>query len=301
MGAAPSNPEEVLVSIGLPIYNGAAHMRRALDSLLAQTHRNLEIVISDNASTDDTTAICREYMARDPRIVYSRNDVNIGGLRNFDKVVRLARGDYFMWAAHDDRWAPTFIEANLRNLLDHPELIASISRVRYLDNEREVFLSQVSRSDTRPLESSMQANIRLFVANHGMNSRFYSLFRKDVLLQSLPIPTYCGGDTAFVVRTLQFGNYGEIPQTLYARSVHGESSQQLRLLRGDGKSRVARFLPKWPYSRDVWSMKHVRRSGALASSLLTVNIAYTLMLWRALSVEFLKRFRSRLDATDGGA
>jgi glycosyltransferase involved in cell wall biosynthesis len=289
MGTGASNPDDVLVSIGLPIYNGAAQMRSALDSLLAQTHRNLEIVISDNASTDDTAAICRKYVARDPRITYSRNETNIGGLPNFDKVVRLARGDYFMWAAHDDWWAPTFVEANLRNLLVHPDLIASISRVRYVSGDREVFPSQFARADTGPLKGPMQSNIRRLVANHGMGSRFYSLYVKSALLNSLPIPTYLGGDIALLIRTLEFGNYGEVPQTLYSRGIHGVSSDQLKLLAGDGKSRVARFIPKWPYSRDVWTMKHVRRGGALLSSLLTVNIVFLLMLIRAKAIDYFKR------------
>ena len=66
------------VSIGMPIYNGERYLRSALDSLLAQTFEAFEIIISDNASTDATPAICSAYAAKDPRIRYYRNERNIG-------------------------------------------------------------------------------------------------------------------------------------------------------------------------------------------------------------------------------
>jgi glycosyltransferase involved in cell wall biosynthesis len=97
------------VSIGLPVYNGAAYLARAVDSLLAQTFENFEIIISDNASTDETERICRAYVARDPRIRYLRSDTNRGMLWNFRRTLELARAPYFKWMAHDDECEPEFI------------------------------------------------------------------------------------------------------------------------------------------------------------------------------------------------
>jgi glycosyltransferase involved in cell wall biosynthesis len=108
--------EVPLVSIGLPVFNGGGFLRRALDSLLAQSFTNFELIISDNASTDKTREICEEYAARDARLRYIRQERNLGGLENFNFVLREAHSRYFMWAAVDDQWAPEFIQDLLHGL-----------------------------------------------------------------------------------------------------------------------------------------------------------------------------------------
>lgn len=110
MGMKDSQP---LVSIGMPVYNGELYLRQALDSLLAQDYQNFELIISDNASTDATAEICQEYLAKDPRIQYTRNSSNIGPLANFFKVLDRSDGEYFMWACHDDSWEESFISTLL--------------------------------------------------------------------------------------------------------------------------------------------------------------------------------------------
>jgi glycosyltransferase involved in cell wall biosynthesis len=99
-----------LVSIGMPVYNGAKSVRKALDSLLAQDYDNYEIIISDNASTDQTPKILKEYASKYPHIKIYTQPENVGILENFRKVLRLARGKYFMWAADDDYWEPEFLK-----------------------------------------------------------------------------------------------------------------------------------------------------------------------------------------------
>ncbi len=101
------------VSIGMPVYNGEKFIRDALDSLLAQTFSDFELIISDNASTDDTEAICRDYAAKDVRIRYVRQAENLGAAANFKFVLDEAVGEYFMWAAHDDRRSTIAIERML--------------------------------------------------------------------------------------------------------------------------------------------------------------------------------------------
>lgn len=101
------------VSIGMPVFNGGKYIREALDSLLAQTFTDFELIISDNASTDGTEAICREYEEKDSRIRYVRQTENRGAAANFRFVLGEARGEYFMWAACDDVWDVKYIETLL--------------------------------------------------------------------------------------------------------------------------------------------------------------------------------------------
>ncbi len=97
------------VSIGMPVFNGEKYIRDALETLLSQSYRDFELIISDNASTDETAVICQQYAARDSRIRYIRQPQNIGVHANFGFVLEQARGKYFMWAAADDKWDATWI------------------------------------------------------------------------------------------------------------------------------------------------------------------------------------------------
>jgi len=111
------------ISVGLPVYNSERSLRRAIESLRSQTYERLEIVICDNASTDGTEVICREYAARDPRVKYFRNERNIGSIRNFRRVMELSRGEYFTWTAADDERPAGALEECVKALEHCPEAV----------------------------------------------------------------------------------------------------------------------------------------------------------------------------------
>ena len=100
---------KTLVSVGLPVRNGAERIEHVVRSVLDQDHENLELVICDNASTDDTEELCRELANQDSRIVYHRNPVNIGLLNNFIRVMQLSSGTFFRWVGDDDWLAPNCV------------------------------------------------------------------------------------------------------------------------------------------------------------------------------------------------
>lgn len=121
------------VSIGMPVYNGDQFICKALDSLLAQTFTDFELIISDNGSTDDTEKICRKYAERDSRIKYVRQLENRGGMWNFQFVLSEASAKYFMWAAHDDEWDPLWLETLLGNF-EHG-VVLSFGNIVSIDHE----------------------------------------------------------------------------------------------------------------------------------------------------------------------
>lgn len=125
----------------MPVFNGEAVIRRAIDSLLEQSFEDFELIISDNASDDATEAICREYANKDNRIVYSRNDRNVGALRNFQQVLRMAKGEMFFWAAHDDWWSPRFVASAVAALNTRPSASAAMGVVHYLKANSEEFMT----------------------------------------------------------------------------------------------------------------------------------------------------------------
>jgi glycosyltransferase involved in cell wall biosynthesis len=93
------------VSIGIPVYNGASTIARCLDSLIAQDMREIEVLISDNDSTDGTSDICRRYAERDPRIRVVRQERNLGMVGNYVFVLRNTSAPFFMWLHDDDYYA----------------------------------------------------------------------------------------------------------------------------------------------------------------------------------------------------
>ncbi|HTV55135.1 MAG TPA: glycosyltransferase [Terriglobia bacterium] len=130
-----NSANDPLVSIGMPVYNGEKYLRGALNSLLAQDYSRFELIISDNNSHDATESICREFQASDPRIRYIRQSENQGAPWNFKFVVEEARGEYFMWAAHDDLWDPSYLGKCLRTLRSRDGAVLCCTEVNFIDAE----------------------------------------------------------------------------------------------------------------------------------------------------------------------
>lgn len=166
------------VSIGMPVYNGEPYIYKALDSLLAQTYTDFELIISDNASTDSTPKICKEYAARDFRIRYIRQPKNMGAFFNFNFVLSQARSEYFMWAAADDVWDLNCLSKWTSILTTHHDVALVFSSFGiYLHNSDKVLLMPfVSPSLSR--NKSIRLIQRLL---NGCPNMFYGLFRRSML------------------------------------------------------------------------------------------------------------------------
>lgn len=167
------------VSIGMPVYNGEPFIREALDSLLAQTFTNFELIISDNASTDGTEAICREYAAMDKRIRYVRQPENRGPTANFKFVLDEAVGEYFMWAAADDRRHPDFIKIAEKVLSAAPEVglvFSGMKTINLLNKDSTYSLTGFATTKSKILRA-------LFRLCHACPSLIYGLQRKETLSQ----------------------------------------------------------------------------------------------------------------------
>ncbi len=128
--------EKGLVTIGLMTYNRAgSYLPATLDSILAQTYKNFELVISDNASTDNTEEVCRAYVKNDPRIKYIRQKENIGYVANVNFLRTQVRGEYFVWICDDDLWAPAFLKKCVALLEANPQAIMAAANLIDFDDK----------------------------------------------------------------------------------------------------------------------------------------------------------------------
>jgi len=171
-----------LVSVGVPTCNRAALLGRALKSLVAQDYPNLEIAVSDNASTDDTTAVCADMQARYPFIHYSRNPVRILPVENFRRALSLAKGEYFMWAADDDLWEPNFVSTLIEYLESNDGLALVAAEARYVlhDGTRMPFFAEGRPFYKRPSRSRLRRLLGVVAHNYG--NLLYGIYRREALL-----------------------------------------------------------------------------------------------------------------------
>ena len=168
--------ERPLVSVGLPTYNRAGTLGRAIESVLGQTYQHIELVISDNASTDTTEAVCREARKRDPRVRYLRQSVNRGATANFNAVAEASCGDYFAFLGDDDRLDPSFVELCLQELLGAPDASLACGAVRTFRDGEPVH----ERPPFVVLHDVPERRVLDYYAGVGSKAAFYGLRPRSV-------------------------------------------------------------------------------------------------------------------------
>jgi len=173
-----------VVSIGLPVFNGEKYIPQALNSLLAQSYDNVELNISDNASTDGTEEICRLYAAKDNRVHYYRHASNVGLMGNWRRVLQLATGEYFMWAPHDDCWSKNYVGTLLECLLARPGAILAAGRTLYIDSDGNPYHLDPDDAPVRHGNGNLSTAKQLLLQH--AQGWLHGLFRRDDLLRLAP-------------------------------------------------------------------------------------------------------------------
>ena len=200
------------VSIGLAVYNGAKYLRQTLDALLAQDYRDFELLISDNASTDETAEIATACAADDGRIRYHRNDTNIGAVDNFNRVCDMAGGKYFMWASCHDLWDKRFLSLCTEAMEADESVVLCCPRSTWIDVEGNVRGRLGKPLDTRHM-SPARRYIRMLRKHDPYH--IYGLFRFDALKQVLPYRKTLGPDDLLLVETAFLGSMAYVDEELF--------------------------------------------------------------------------------------
>lgn len=208
----------VRVGIGVPVYNGARYVGETLDSLLAQTFPEFEVVICDNASTDGTEEICQGYVRRDSRIRYVRNRENIGAAGNYRRTFELSSGVYFRWANCDDLFAPEGVARCVAVLDREPSVVLTYPKTRLVDERGGVIADY---DDGLDLQCSKAADrFSRVLGRLGYVNVLYGLMRADVLRRTGLIRNFPGGDIPLVAELALYGRFVEIPEFLFYRRLH---------------------------------------------------------------------------------
>jgi len=222
-----------LVSVGIPTYNHPEGLRRTLECITQQTYSNLEIIVSDNCSPGrETEVVVREFMDRDLRIQYFRQEENIGPTLNFQFVLETATGEYFMWAADDDAWEPSYVSCMVEALENNPDAVLSFCRFDFISVDKQP-LTPINRSSRiigqdRLYRLLYSCCLMPYVANANY---IYGLIRKDILLKCGGVETrvdaYRGADIVTLFHLLYYGKFITVDKLLHHYTLRCQLTESL--------------------------------------------------------------------------
>lgn len=238
------------VTIGLPVFNGEAFLRQAVDSILAQTYTDFELLLSDNCSTDGTAVICQSYLRADRRIRYVRHPVNVGAAENFNRLVALSSGTYFKWAAHDDVLAPRFLEKCVRALEQDVGVVLAWARTQIIGEDGEPITAALIR-DPNPLAPPNMSEalfgklpgadypqtvspnpvdrFREVLFTYDPTFPVFGVIRRSALERTRLIDSYFGSDRVLLAHLALLGRFARIDEPLMLNRTHpGQASSLSR-------------------------------------------------------------------------
>lgn len=264
------------VSIGMPAFNLEGTVARAIESVLDQTFGDFELLVSDNASTDGTEAICRRYAAADARIRYTRQVTPITPFENFRFVLDTARAPYFMWLPADDYARPRLLEQAVAVLDARPGVVCCVPGVEFLDADGRRWRS----SGTFALAGGLRDNVEKFLEDPRDNSRFYGLYRREVVRAVLPARPYYAFDWVLSIASLLHGTHWELDDVLLVREA-SDPARYMSLVDVLVTGRLARLLPLLTFTRTVlFGGLGVPLTARALLRLLRLNVMFHIMYCR---------------------
>lgn len=211
-------PQHPRVSIGLPTFNSRGSIRKTIDSILSQSYPNLEIIISDNCSTDDTHEICCQLSKNCEAIKYFRQPKNIGLMPNFEFVLKHASGDFFMWISDDDTLEPGILIQYVDFLITHSEYSLVSGQILYWFGERPLFFEKnFNMAENSRTLRAIQYYLKVV---HG--AMFYGLMQRELALK-IPLRNRIGEDWHFVASLAYLGKVRNLDCVGYNKRLGGLS------------------------------------------------------------------------------
>ncbi len=226
------------VSVGVPVRNGARYIDGALSAIVAQKYDPLEVVISDNASSDSTPAICRAFSG-DARVTYLRFEDDSGAIENFNRAFRLTSGDLFCWAAHDDRMKDGYLQRCVDTLGRNPDAAMCVTSVEFIDSEGR--LAGTFREGPELASPDLQTRLRSFLRRRGWFLA-YGLMRRDVLGNTGLLRPVAGTDVALLWEIVLRHRLCVVEDALF----------EYRSYRGSGKVAVQAVASLTPGETSAW-------------------------------------------------
>lgn len=236
------------VSIGIPVYNGATHLRRTIESVLAQSFDAFELIISDNASTDGTWDICQEYAERDKRIRCVRQPRNLGANPNFNILFEMSQGEFFKWTGHDDQLDHSFLERCVKALEASPDASIAYCGETYCDDEG----NEVLRCDDPYSIDGLEPDVRfrqwmwdMDIKNQRRSDLVYGLIRSSHLRTTRLFRDTLATNKLLILELVVTGPVEYIEDVLVQRTPAPHRTIEQRMKRLSPTAQSGGMLPFW--------------------------------------------------------
>ena len=277
-----------LVSIGIPTYNGALRIEKALKSVQDQPYHNVEIIISDNGSTDHTEEVCRSHAALDPRIRYYRHDKNQGLSFNFGYVLKEARGEYFIWLSDDDHLLPEILGSYVDFLEKNQDYSLVCGVIDYWDGDMNLTDREenLSFEQAAPLSRTVQ-----YYTKVKEGALIYGLMRR-AQANGIAFQSILGCDWHFVAALAYLGKIKQMNFTGYNKYIGGLSRNKQHFARIMGEAPIWGYMPHTKMALDafreiVWKAPAFRKSSFPAR--LVAGTISAIGIWGHYNVFILPR------------
>ena len=211
------------LTIGLPVFNGEAYLRDAVDSLLAQSYNDFKLILSDNASTDATQEICLDYARKDDRVSYYRNRRNLGIAWNYNRVFYLSSSEYFKWAAHDDIHHPEYLRKCIQVLDDDESIVLCHTKNNRIDENGKLTGNYDDRTLSSILSSKPHERFADLISQKNPCWSIFGVLRSASLRKTRLNGSYINSDRNLLAEIGLVGRMFEIPEHLFFRRDHSKS------------------------------------------------------------------------------
>jgi glycosyltransferase involved in cell wall biosynthesis len=282
------------VSVGIPTFNRGLHLIKAVESVLRQEYTNLEVIISDNASTDNTKTLCNEMAINDSRIRYIRQSHNQGPTANFREVLSHCSGDFFMWLGDDDWIDKSYISLCLNELLEHEDYSLVCGLSRYHQDDHEAFAGEtINLRENCPLLRMIK-----YYATVRWNGTFYGLMRRRQIAQ-IALRNIMGGDWLFIAAVAFMGKIRTLREVSIHRQLGGATVSYSKMAQGLS---LSNFEGRFPHlAIAIFAFKSIlyrdqvfNRLRRFERLLWAFFISALILVWRAILPWLVKRVRKIL-------
>jgi glycosyltransferase involved in cell wall biosynthesis len=251
------------VSVGLAVYNGERYLAASIECILKQTFEDFELIICDNDSSDRTEEICRDYAARDARVRYFRNPQNIGGVRNENRTMFLARGEFFKLAAHDDLMSENYLEVSVAALDDNPDVELVTPGVVVIDDQGNELPTAAPVAGTEPTPAR---RIRALVDRRYMCEATYGVARTSALRAIRPQANFLHSDRIVLCELATRAPFLHEPAAVFYRRLHAGNVFQ------DWRGRMSWFQPELKRSGSI-RLPHWHLLGGYAAMVIRADLS----------------------------
>lgn len=233
------------VTVGIPVYNEELNISSTLDSLLEQDYNNFEILISDNKSTDKTVEIIEKFIQKHSKIRLLRNEVNVGALENWNRLIRKADGKYFMIAGSHDLLSNNYISSLVESLENNPNAVLAYAKTIWIDETGKSMNIPCGYVDTSGFNLIRRFNLVFFGNQHAL----YGVFKLSALRKTrLQTPVIAAG--AILLNELSvLGDLIVNPNAIWYRRINRKKENQeerlSRYYRTLFRKKRIRIFPYW--------------------------------------------------------